>query len=181
MFDNTPYVPYVFAAGRGLRDRETFSLLLSIAGLLGAEVVATRGAAEDDLLDADRIIGMSGKRICTDLYVSFGVSGSNFHTAGIKGNPYIIAVNTDPHCRMFELADECLCEDVRTALQRLASRLDRSPMNNPPDSLEDMIRLLRDGLTPACESRRTTPCELSRIEPEVSICYNRYNPKASCW
>ena len=96
MFDNTPYVPYVCAAGRGLRDRETFSLLLSIAGLLGAEVVATRGAAEDGLLDADRIIGMSGKRICTDLYVSFGVSGSNFHTAGIKGNPYIIAVNTEP-------------------------------------------------------------------------------------
>lgn len=158
MFNNTPYIPYVFAAGRGLRDRETLSLLLFIANRLGAEVVATRGAVEEGLLDADRIIGMSGKRIRTDLYISFGVSGSNFHTAGIKGNPYIIAVNTDPHCRMFELADECLCEDARTALQRLASqlgRLNRLPMNSSPDSLEEMIRLLRDGLMPTCES-----CEL---------------------
>lgn len=146
MFENASHVPYVFAAGRGLGNTEALSLLLSIAGQLGATIVATRGAVEEGLLDPDLMVGMSGKRVRTDLYVSFGVSGSNFHTAGIKGDPYIIAVNTDPHCRMFELADWCVCEDDRSALERLAAYLRRLPPEFLPTNREEMITLLKNGI-----------------------------------
>lgn len=145
-FSDKTHIPCVAAGGRGLKDEAGLSLLLLFAELSGAEVAATRGAVESGLLPADRMIGMSGKRIYTELYLSFGVSGSNFHTAGIKGAPYIFAVDTDPKARIFELADMGVCGDAKAVLEKLITCMKQHPGNFADMDREEQIRLLRDAI-----------------------------------
>ncbi len=116
----------VIAAGRGLKP-EALSLFYELAELLQAEIAAARGAVEDGLLGPELLVGMSGKKIRADLYLAFGLSGSNFHTAGIKGNPKILAVNTDPRARIMELADCSIIGDAAAVLEELLKRCREQP------------------------------------------------------
>lgn len=114
-----PYASCVIAGGRGLRDSEGISLLRELACLLNGEIIATRGAVEDGLLEEWRLVGMSGSKIRAELYLAFGVSGAHFHTVGVKGDPVIFAVNTDPRARILELADWSIIGDAKDILEKL--------------------------------------------------------------
>ena len=132
----------VAAGGRGLKNETGFSLLRQLACLLGAEIAATRGAVDEGWLSADQMVGMSGKTVRPDIYLAFGVSGTHYHTVGIKGRPYIIAVNTNPHARIFTMADQRIIADAQTVLERMISCL-----NGVKDEIvcmekKDLIRIL---------------------------------------
>lgn len=119
----------VVAGGRGLRDQAGFTLLQRLAELLYAEIVASRGAVEEGLLSEKQMIGMSGKSIYADIYLAFGISGTHFHTVGIKGDPYIVAVNTNPRARFLALAEQSVNDDAKKILRRMIAYLEK----NRPD------------------------------------------------
>lgn len=133
-------------AGRGLKNKTGLFLLQQLAELLGADVAATRGAVEEGWCSADQMVGMSGKTIHTDIYLAFGVSGTHFHTVGIKGDPYVIAVNTNPKARIFEMADLCIMEDAQTVLQRLITYLKKTCPVIQHMTKHDWIKMLSNGI-----------------------------------
>ncbi len=111
----------VVAAGRGLIDINGFLLSLLFAEKVGAQLGGTRGAVDLGWIDSSREIGMSGLRIAPKLYIGFGVSGTNFHTAGMRRAETVIAVNTDHQARIFEYADVGIYMDSREVLNFLLS------------------------------------------------------------
>lgn len=139
-------IKYAVAGGRGVKSETARFLLRELAGLIGAQVIATRGSVEDRWLSESQMVGMSGKDIYPELYLGFGVSGSNFHMAGVKNQPYIIAVNTDRKARIFEIADEKIIEDCEAVLRRLVRYLKEKQVDAKELSCEELITELLHGI-----------------------------------
>ncbi len=106
----------VVAAGRGLRTEEGFQKAVYFADLIGAQIVGTRAVLDLGWLPPEREVGLSGMRIAPRLYMSFGVSGANFHTIGMHRSEFVIAVNKDRKAPIFELADIAVLMDAQKAL-----------------------------------------------------------------
>ena len=51
--------------------------------------------------------------------LTFGVSGAIQFTEGLKGNPLIIAVNSDEHAPIFGFADYAVIADMSEVLPEL--------------------------------------------------------------
>jgi electron transfer flavoprotein alpha subunit len=113
----------VICAGMGGADAETFGMIRELAGLLYAEVGATRLAVETGLLTHDSQVGQTGKTIRPDLYVACGISGAVQHTAGMTGSKLVIAINKDPKAEIFNFADFGIVGDLRKVLPAIIEEL----------------------------------------------------------
>ena len=56
-------------------------------------------------LSSDRQVGLTGSIIAPDTYLAIGISGAIQHLVGMIRSKKIIAINTDPACNMFKVAD----------------------------------------------------------------------------
>jgi len=112
------------AVGRGLIP-EGLGLMEKLAGLLGAGVGATRPVIDAGLLPFERQIGQTGVSVSPRLLVTGGVSGANEFTVGLTGSPLIIALNSDPQARIFQLADLGLLGDGHRILETVIELLAR--------------------------------------------------------
>lgn len=113
----------VVCVGMGGADAETFALIREMAGLLEAEVAATRVAVEAGCLTHDSQVGQTGKTIRPDLYIACGVSGAVQHTAGMSGSKLIVAINKDPRAEIFSYADYGIAGDLRKVLPAVIEAL----------------------------------------------------------
>lgn len=113
----------VFGMGRGIRKESTAALLYQVAAKIGAQVVGTRAAVEEKLIDSYCQVGQSGISIAPEIYIGFGISGASQHMVGIKNAKTIIAVNIDENAPIFEYADYIIQDDVENVLKGLESRL----------------------------------------------------------
>lgn len=113
----------IVAGGRGLKKAENFSLIQSLARLLGGSVGATRDAVDRGWATYPQQIGLSGKTVSPKLYLCAGVSGSIQHLAGIKTAEHIVAVNTNPEAQIFKVADYGIVGDLFEVLPLLAEKL----------------------------------------------------------
>ena len=94
----------VISGGRGLGGPQPFQVLEELAGLLGGAVGASRAVCDAGWLDHSYQIGLTGKTVTPDLYITFGVSGASQHMAGCSGAKNIVAVNRDPEANIFREA-----------------------------------------------------------------------------
>ncbi|MCU0595295.1 MAG: electron transfer flavoprotein subunit alpha/FixB family protein [Desulfobacterota bacterium] len=113
----------VICVGMGGADAETFAMVRELAGLLYAEVGATRLAVETGLLTHDSQVGQTGKTIRPDLYMACGVSGAVQHTAGMTGSKLVIAINKDPKAEIFNYADFGIVGDLSKVLPAIIEEL----------------------------------------------------------
>jgi electron transfer flavoprotein alpha subunit len=94
----------IVSGGRGMGDKEGFSVLEDLAGILGAGVGGTRAAADLGWITHAQLIGQTGKIVGPNLYIAVAISGAPQHMAGAGSSRTIVAINKDEDAPIFKVA-----------------------------------------------------------------------------
>jgi electron transfer flavoprotein alpha subunit len=94
----------VIGVGQGV-EPERYDELEPLRALLGAELGATRKVTDNGWLPRSRQIGITGRSIAPQLFVSIGASGKFNHVVGVRAARTVLAVNPDPSAPIFQHAD----------------------------------------------------------------------------
>jgi len=98
--------------GRGIEDEENIEVAQELADALKAVVSCSRPIVDAKWLEKSRQVGTSGQTVKPKVYLAMGISGSFQHMGGVKGNPFIVAVNKNPKAPIFQVADVGIVEDI---------------------------------------------------------------------
>jgi electron transfer flavoprotein alpha subunit len=82
-------------------------------------VAGSRPICDKKWLTYNQQVGVTGASVKPKLYIACGISGASQHTAGMRDARCIVAINTDPHAAIFNIADICIIEDLTTFIPRL--------------------------------------------------------------
>lgn len=108
--------------GRGIQEKENVSIAEELAEVLGAVVSCSRPVVDAKWMEKSRQVGSSGKTVKPKVYLAFGISGAFQHLAGIKGNPFLIAINKNPKAPIFQVADIGIVDDILEFLPVLTDK-----------------------------------------------------------
>ncbi|MBZ5685266.1 MAG: electron transfer flavoprotein subunit alpha/FixB family protein [Acidobacteriia bacterium] len=108
--------------GRGLQEKDNVVLAEELAEVLGAAVSCSRPVVDAKWMEKSRQVGSSGKTVKPKVYLACGISGAFQHLAGIKGNPFLIAINKNPKAPIFQVADVGIVDDVLEFLPELTNQ-----------------------------------------------------------
>ncbi len=111
------------SVGRGIQDQENISLAEDLAEALGAAVSCSRPVVDAKWLEKSRQVGSSGKTVKPKVYLACGISGAFQHLAGIKGSPFIVAINKNPKAPIFQVADVGIVDDLLEFLPELTNKV----------------------------------------------------------
>lgn len=111
------------AVGRGIEEEENLEMVRSLADALGAEIACTRPIVDKKWLEKARQVGTSGATVRPRVYLALGVSGSFQHLGGVKGGPFMAAINKDPSAPIFNVADVGIVGDILDLVPLLESEI----------------------------------------------------------
>ena len=111
------------SVGRGIQDPENLPVAQELADALGAAVSCSRPVVDAKWLPKSRQVGSSGKTVKPKVYLACGISGAFQHLAGLKGNPFIIAINKNPKAPIFQVADVGIVADILEFLPELTAKI----------------------------------------------------------
>lgn len=107
------------AVGRGIQNKDNVALAEELAESLGGAVCGSRPVIDQGWLPLSRQVGKSGLSVKPRLYVAAGISGAPEHVEGMKNASLIVAINTDPHAPIFNVAHYGIVGDVTDVLPAL--------------------------------------------------------------
>lgn len=100
------------SVGRGIEDQDNIEIAEELAEAVGGVVSCSRPIVDAKWLEKARQVGTSGQTVKPKVYLALGISGSFQHLGGLKGNPFIVAVNKNPKAPIFQVADVGVVEDL---------------------------------------------------------------------
>jgi electron transfer flavoprotein alpha subunit len=109
--------------GRGIEDEDNIELAHELAEAMGAVVSCSRPIVDAKWLEKARQVGTSGKTVKPKVYLALGISGSFQHLGGLKGSPFVVAVNKNPKAPIFQFADVGIVEDILEFMPAMTERL----------------------------------------------------------
>ena len=110
--------------GRGIEDEDNIEVAQELADAMGAVVSCSRPIVDAKWLEKSRQVGTSGQTVKPKVYMAMGISGSFQHMGGIKGNPFIVAVNKNPKAPIFQVADVGIVEDILDFMPELQEAIE---------------------------------------------------------
>jgi electron transfer flavoprotein alpha subunit len=118
-----PEAEIIIAGGRGMKNKENFSLLFDCARKLKGVVGASRVAVDNGWIPYAHQVGQTGEKVSPLVYIACGISGSIQHFAGMKTARLIIAVNSDENTAIFANCDYYVKGDVLEIIPELTRQL----------------------------------------------------------
>jgi electron transfer flavoprotein alpha subunit len=100
------------SVGRGIEDEDNIEIAEELAEAMGGVVSCSRPIVDAKWLEKSRQVGTSGQTVKPKVYLALGISGSFQHLGGLKGNPFIVAVNKNLKAPIFQVADIGVVEDL---------------------------------------------------------------------
>lgn len=113
----------LIAIGRGIQEPDNVAIAQELADAIGAAVCCSRPVVDAKWMPKSRQVGTSGKTVKPKVYIACGISGSFQHLAGIKGNPFLVAINKNPKAPIFQVADVGIVDDLLEFLPELTSKV----------------------------------------------------------
>ena len=111
------------SVGRGIQEKDNIGIAEELAEALGAAVSCSRPVVDAKWLEKSRQVGSSGKTVKPKVYLACGISGAFQHLAGIKGNPFLVAINKNPKAPIFQVADIGIVDDILEFLPELTNKV----------------------------------------------------------
>jgi electron transfer flavoprotein alpha subunit len=112
------------SCGRGIEDEDNIEIVFDLAKAMGADLSCSRPIVDAKWLPKARQVGTSGQTVKPKVYLACGISGSFQHMGGIKGNPFIVAINKNPKAPIFQMADVGIVADVLDFLPDLTEKIE---------------------------------------------------------
>jgi electron transfer flavoprotein alpha subunit len=109
--------------GRGIQEQDNVAIAQELADAMGAAVSCSRPVVDARWMEKSRQVGSSGKTVKPKVYLACGISGSFQHLAGVKGNPFIIAINKNPKAPIFRVASVGIVDDILEFLPELTNKV----------------------------------------------------------
>ena len=111
------------SVGRGIQEKDNVAIAQELADALGGAVSCSRPVVDAKWMEKSRQVGTSGKTVKPKVYLACGISGSFQHLAGIKGNPFIIAINKNPKAPIFQVANVGIVADILEFLPEFTNKI----------------------------------------------------------
>jgi electron transfer flavoprotein alpha subunit len=111
------------SVGRGIEDEDNLEIVFDLAKAMGADVSCSRPIVDAKWLEKSRQVGTSGKIVKPKVYMALGISGSFQHLGGLKGAPFVVAVNKNPKAPIFQAADVGVVDDILDFIPDLTDRI----------------------------------------------------------
>jgi len=115
--------PVLVSIGRGIQEQENVAIAQELVDAMGAVLSCSRPVVDAKWLPKSRQVGSSGQTVKPKVYMACGISGSFQHLVGIKGNPYIVAINKNPKAPIFQVADVGIVADMLEFLPELTNKI----------------------------------------------------------
>jgi electron transfer flavoprotein alpha subunit len=115
--------PILVSIGRGIQEQDNVKVAEALAEAMGAVVSCSRPVVDAKWMNKSRQVGSSGKTVKPKVYLACGISGAFQHLAGLKGNPFIIAINKNPKAPIFQVADVGIVADLMEFLPTLTDKI----------------------------------------------------------
>ena len=109
--------------GRGIQEKENVAIAQELADALGGAVSCSRPVVDAKWMEKSRQVGSSGQTVRPKVYLACGISGSFQHLAGIKGNPFIVAINKNAKAPIFRVADVGIVDDILEFFPELTAKV----------------------------------------------------------
>ncbi len=110
--------------GRGIEDEDNIEIAQDLAKAMGAVVSCSRPIVDAKWLEKSRQVGTSGQTVKPKVYLACGISGSFQHLGGLKGKPFVVAINKNPKAPIFQVADVGIEADILEFLPELTEAIE---------------------------------------------------------
>ena len=109
--------------GRGIEDEDNIPIAEALAEAMGAVMSCSRPIVDSKWLEKARQVGTSGQTVKPKVYMAMGISGSFQHLGGLKGSPFIVAVNKNTKAPIFQVAEIGVEADILEFMPALTEKI----------------------------------------------------------